>query len=86
LPKQPSLPTNTVPVPLDQRKGFWFAHPYKESSCGEAADLHMSWGDWVKYAHALNLEIAKRMREYGGPAEQDEPPPGGTPVLMRMAA
>lgn len=72
-----------VPVPLDQRKGFTFPMPGRETHVGAC---HQSWEEWVKYAHALNLEIAKRMREYGGPAEQDEPPPGGTPVLMRMAA
>lgn len=79
----PSLPTNTVEVPLKERKGFTFPMPGRETHVGAC---HQSWEEWTKYAHALNLEIAKRMREYGGPALQDDPPPGGTPVLMRAAA
>lgn len=78
LPKQPSLPTNMVEVPEDERKAFGF----------EFLGVHatLSWEKWAEVHKALGQELAKRMREYGGPAEQDEPPPGGTPVLMRMAA
>lgn len=70
-----------VPVPEADRKGFSFPLPgFKDSAC------KASWAEWAQYHKALGQELAKRMREYGGPAEQDEPPPGGTPVLMRMAA
>jgi hypothetical protein len=72
--------SNMVPVPEDQRKGFTFSHPLL-GSFGEK-----SWQDWATIAYALEQQLARRMREYGGPAEQDEPPPGGTPVLMRRAA
>lgn len=81
MPKQPSLPANRVPVPRDQRKGFSFEVP-----SGGAERALLSYAEWEKYHYDLGQELAKRMREYGGPAEQDEPPPGGTPVLMRMAA
>lgn len=63
-----------VPVPPADRKGFAFG------------GTQMTWAQWAEYHKALGQELAKRMREYGGPAEQDEPPPGGTPVAMRMAA
>lgn len=72
--------SNMVPVPEDKRQGFKFP------SAGPEPVVYMTWQAWVDYATALNQEIAKRMREYGGPAEQDEPPTGGTPVLMRRAA
>lgn len=81
LPKQPPLPTNMVPVPEADRKGFEYHSPFDH---GERD--FMSWGEWAEYHKDLGLMLAKRMREYGGPAEQDEPPPGGTPVAMRMAA
>lgn len=85
MPKKnrPSLPTNMVPVPEGDRKGFTFDLPGRETHVGAC---HQSWQKWADYHKALGQELAKRMREYGGPAEQDEPPPGGTPVAMRMAA
>lgn len=73
MSKQP-LPTNMVPVPEEQRKGFAFNGEFRE------------WAAWAKEHKALGQELALRMREYGGPATQDEPPPGGTPVAMRRAA
>lgn len=71
-----------VPVPEEDRKGFKFRNPHPKN---ESAP-RLSWAEWAQYHHDLGQELAKRMREYGGPAEQDEPPPGGTPVAMRMAA
>lgn len=79
--KRPSLPTNMVPVPEKDRKGFKFSLP----RYGYQA-ITMTWAEWAEYHKALGQELAKRMREYGGPAEQDDPPPGGTPVAMRAAA
>ena len=77
------MQTNMVPVPEAERKGFEFRSPDPYI----VDDLvTMTWAQWAEYHKALGQELAKRMREYGGPAEQDEPPPGGTPVAMRMAA
>jgi hypothetical protein len=70
-----------VPVLEEDRKGFRHHSPFDRSEHD-----FMSWKEWAEYHKALGQELAKRMREYGGPAEQDEPPPGGTPVAMRMAA
>lgn len=77
------MQTNMVPVPEADRKGFTFDLPGRETTVGGCT---LTWADWAKYHERLGQELAKRMREYGGPAEQDEPPPGGTPVLMRAAA
>lgn len=74
--------SNMVPVDEKDRKGFSFHGPHEFT----APKYHLSWAEWAKYHHDLGQELAKRMREYGGPAEQDEPPTGGTPVLMRRAA
>lgn len=71
-----------VPVPEADRKGFAFRNPHPKNE----SSPRLSWAEWAAYHKALGQELAKRMREYGGPAEQDEPPPGGTPVAMRMAA
>ncbi len=63
-----------------KRPGFRFVLP------GSRADMAASWVDWAAYHAVLGQELAKRMRVYPGPADQEEPPPGGTPVAMRMAA
>lgn len=84
MPKQPSLPTNTVPVAEGDRKGFAFRAPF--NLAGMPVTTNATWQEWAEYHKELGQELAKRMREHGGPAEQDEPPPGGTPVLMRQAA
>jgi len=76
------MQTNMVPVSEAERKGFKFRNPHPHNG----AVPRLSWAQWAEYHKALGQELAKRMREYGGPAEQDEPPPGGTPVAMRMAA
>ena len=82
LQSPPPLPTNTVPVHEAARQAFKFSPPVTDA--GGA----MTWAMWAAYHEALGHELARRMREYGGPAIQDEPPPGGTPVAasMRMAA
>lgn len=79
MPKQPPLPTNRVPIPEAERPSFVFTLP-------DGTRASAAYAYWAEYHAALGQELAKRMREYGGPAEQDEPPPGGTPVAMRMAA
>lgn len=45
-----------------------------------------TWEEWAEVHKELGQELAKRMRVYPGPAESDDPPEGGTPVLMRRAA
>jgi hypothetical protein len=73
-----SIKTNMVAVPEAQRKGFAFSHPLLGTF------EEKSWRDWNTIAWCLNQKLAERMREYGGPADQEEPPPGGTPVAMAM--
>lgn len=85
LPKRPPLPTNLVPVPPERRKGFKFQLPLSQDGV-DVPPVYATWADWAAVHARLGQELAKRMREYGGPAKQDDPPPGGTPVLMRAAA
>ena len=80
------MQTNMVPVPEAERKGFKFPPPIDDRFFLGDELVEKSWAQGAEYHKALGQELAKRMREYGGPAEQDEPPPGGTPVAMRMAA
>lgn len=45
-----------------------------------------SWNAWASIARDLGQECAKRCWVYPGPSEQEDPPDGGTPVAVRMAA
>lgn len=75
--------SNLVEVPEEKRQPFAFAMP----GASPIHTLHTTWQEWADYHKALGQELAKRMWEYPGPStEDDAPPEGGTPVLMRMAA
>lgn len=88
-PVTPEIRSNTVPVPEEDRKGFEFDLPGGVRRLpvppNDQWRTYMPWAMWRDYAVALNREIAMRCREYGGPATQDEPPPGGMPVAARIA-
>lgn len=45
-----------------------------------------SWRAWASVSRDLNQELSSRIWIYPGPTEQDDPPEGGTPVAMRVAA
>lgn len=87
-PKLPELASNRVPVTESERKAFAFPLPGYPAFNDVILTEEQSWKDWAEYHRALGHELALRMREYGGPADQEEPPPGGTPVAtsMRRAA
>lgn len=73
--------SNLIEVPEERRQGFVFALPFSANP-----DLPRPWAFWADYHKALGQELAKRMREYPGPATDDDTPPeGGTPVEMPMA-
>lgn len=46
-----------------------------------------TWSEWNERAKKLTQMLASRLRGYPGPSTEDDiPPEGGTPVLMRKAA
>lgn len=73
-----SLPTNRVYVDVEKRANVFF-------NVG-GGGFTMTWKQAAEVHAKLGQELASKMWEYGGPATQDEPPTGGTPVLMRQAA
>lgn len=74
--------SNLVEVPEEKRQGFAFG-----SLDDPEREIRGEWAEWAVFHRRLGQELAKRMREYPGPTTEDDiPPPGGTPVLMRMAA
>lgn len=80
-PKLPELPGNREAVPEEMRKGFRF----KNSSDKFDLVVDKTWAAWADYHRELGQALALRMREYGGPAEQETPPEGGTPVMAQIA-
>lgn len=74
--------SNLTEIPEAERTPFGFEIPGTL-----ATTTTLSWKMWAAYHQRLGQELAKRMRGYAGPSTEDDvPPEGGTPVLMRMAA
>ena len=69
-------------LPTDLEDTIRIALTFGDSKTG----VPISWSTWASIARDLGQECAKRCWVYPGPADQDEPPEGGTPVAMRMAA
>lgn len=57
-----TLPSTRRVIPEDERRGFWFPHPEKKSSYGEAPGFYKEYADWERYHEALGQELAKRIR------------------------
>lgn len=52
-----------------------------------AGAMTLTWVHWHAIMRDLEQKLSRNLRVYPGPSTDDDvPPEGGTPVLMRMAA